>query len=329
LRGILAGRVALALLGSGGAAHGATEKVLHAFQGGSDGAIPVAGLINVGGTLYGTTESGGANGFGTVFSITPQGVERILHSFKGNDGASPVAGLLNVGGTLYGTTLNGGASSNGTVFSVTPQGVETVLYSFAGGSDGAHPRAGLLNVGGILYGTTYEGGGSTFCSGGCGTVFSVTKQGVEMVLHSFEELIGDGAHPYAGLRNLGGTLYGTTREGGVHGTGTVFSVTPQGAETVLCSFGAPGSSDGANPVARLLNVSGTLYGTTDNGGTSGSGTVFSTTPQCGRTVVYSFTGGSDGANPVAGLLNVGGTLYGTTATGGSISSLGTVFKITP
>jgi uncharacterized repeat protein (TIGR03803 family) len=97
--------------------------VLYSFKGGSeDGEYPEAGLINVKGTLYGTTYDGGANGDGTVFAITTSGAETVLHSFKGGsgDGEDPEAGLLNVKGTLYGTTFEGGANGDGTVFSLKP-----------------------------------------------------------------------------------------------------------------------------------------------------------------------------------------------------------------
>ena len=141
-----------------------------------------------GGTLYGTTSTGGAGGpavlnkgagCGTVFSVTPSGVESIVYSFgaAANDADYPLAGLINVNGALYGTTYLGGVlTATGTVFSVTPGGVETVVYSFKGGSDGAGPQAGSINVGGTLYGTTTTGGGQggTSCSGGCGTVFAIT-----------------------------------------------------------------------------------------------------------------------------------------------------------
>jgi uncharacterized repeat protein (TIGR03803 family) len=109
------------------------EHIVHSFTGGSDGANPIPGLINVGGTLYGTTSQGGGamgceNGCGTVFKATPLGAESVLHSFaSGSDGDSPQGDLINVGGTLYGTTFGGGGtgcggpgSGCGTVFKVTP-----------------------------------------------------------------------------------------------------------------------------------------------------------------------------------------------------------------
>jgi uncharacterized repeat protein (TIGR03803 family) len=247
------------------------ETVLYSFKGGSgDGADPVATLINVKGTLYGTTFLAGANGDGTVFKITTSGTETVLHNFPtgSRDGLFPYAGLFNVKGTLYSTTYAGGADSFGTVFSITTSGAETVLYSFKGApGDGLFPYAGLLNVKGTLYGATYEGGANYN-----GTVFAVTTSGAETVLHSFGGS-GDGEDPEAGLINVKGTLYGTTYDGGANGDGTVFAITTSGAETVLHSFKG-GSGDGEDPEAGLLNVKGTLYGTTFEGGANGDGTVF-------------------------------------------------------
>jgi len=339
---ILAGSLSMGLLAL--PARAASEVVVHSFQGSpNDGANPQAGLIDVGGTLYGTTNSGGAHGSGTVFKVTTAGVVTMLHSFgHGHDGAYPQAGLINVEGTLYGTTSSGGAHGSGTVFSITTGGVEAVLHSFGHGHDGAYPQANLINVGGTLYGTTAEGGTGKCSNGesitGCGTVFKVTTAGVETALYSFRGG-NDGANPLAGLIDVGGTLYGTTVGGGTNGCGgggcgTVFKVTTAGVEKVLHSF--QGGTDGLEPKASLVNVGGTLYGTTFYGGNGGPccGTVFKITTAGAKTVLHSFQGGSDGENPQTGLINVGGTLYGTTNIGGTGNcngqdpGCGTVFKIT-
>ncbi|MGC2405895.1 MAG: choice-of-anchor tandem repeat GloVer-containing protein, partial [Candidatus Cybelea sp.] len=114
---------------------------------------------------------------------------------------------------------------------------------------GKYPQAPLIDVGGILYGTTNNGGafrGRKTCHGGCGTVFSITTSGVVKVLHSFGNS-QDGQYPAeAGLVDVGGTLYGTTSAGGALGGGTVFSITTDGVENVLHSFGAQG--DGVEPI---------------------------------------------------------------------------------
>lgn len=304
--------------------------MLYAFAGGTDGANPAASLIDVGGTLYGTTYSGGQGGCGTVYQVTQGGAEVVLYAFKcGTDGANPEANLLDVGGTLYGTTLNGGANASGTVFAVTLAGAETVAYSFAGGKDGAHPAAGLINAGGTLFGTTRDGGGSRNCKAGCGTVFSLTASGREKVIHAFTGGT-DGANPYASLLDVGGTLYGTTYFGGKT-WGTVFSVTKAGVEKVVYAFKGPALGDAGFPAANLINVRGTLYGTTVSGGNLGNcgdqgcGTVFKLTTAGAENVVHSF-GVGEGTFVYAGLVNVNGTLYGGT-TNTTNDGAGTVFKL--
>ena len=314
-------------------------SVLHSFEGYPvDGAYPYAGLINVSGTLYGTTSYGGSQctssgPCGTVFAITTLGTETVLYSFGQSgysDGSAPTDDLIAVAGTLYGTTSAGGAHDDGTVFAMTPSGKETVLYSFKGSPDGFDPFAGLINVKGTLYGTTEYAGAN-----GAGTIFAVTTSGKETVLYSFAGA-PDGADPFAGLINVNGTLYGTTYYGGSPGCysdlgcGTVFAVTTSGKERVLHRFGT--RTDGKNPFAGLINVNGTLYGTTEFGGANGDGTVFAITTSGNEAVRYSFKGRPDGANPHARLLNVNGTLYGTTLAGGARcpkhGGCGTIFSTT-
>lgn len=297
----------------------ATETLLYSFTSDPDGAYPYAGLVNLNGTLYGTTYFGGSgcgsSGCGTVYSVTTSGTERVLHSFANNpDGAFPSANLIAVKGTLYGTTTGGGAYGGGTFFSITTSGTEHVLYSFGNGSDGQAPYAGLIAVNRTLYGTTEFGG--LFKDG---TVFSMKTSGKEKVLYDFRGA-PDGEFPVASLVNVDGTLYGTTSQGGVFFSypydpgGTVFTVTTGGTENVLYSFGH--GSDGQLPYAGLLKVKRKLYGTTDSGGKYGFGTIFSITIAGRERMVHNFAWGSkDGANPLASLTDLNGTLYGTTQNG--------------
>ena len=314
-------------------------NILHEFgNSAGDGTNPYAGLIVVKGTLYGTTLSGGSNNSGTVFAITKTGEETVLHSFGGSefsssgDGAQPAAGLIDVNGTLYGTTYAGGAHvcggvTCGTVFSITTSGTEKVLHSFDfSATDGALPYAGLIDVNGTLYGTTLQGGAHQ-CGGlTCGTVFSITTSGTEKVLYSFGKEVHDGVYPEAALLDVGGTLYGTTSQGGKYGRGTVFIISTTGKERVLYSFGASGYHDGTDPSSALIDAGGTLYGTTEKGGDGASGTVFSITKFGRENLVYSFNG-SDGSQPIAGLIDVKGVLYGTTSMGG-VKNVGAVFSVT-
>jgi uncharacterized repeat protein (TIGR03803 family) len=257
--------------------------------------------------------------------------ESVLHSFAadGRDGYNPYAGLaIDTAGNLYGTTYVGGASGAGTVFKVTPTGTETVLQSL-GGAEGANPYfAGVVrDKAGNLYGTTTAGGAN-----GSGTVFKLSPTGTETVLHSFTLDGKDGVFPHAGLvLDKTGNLYGTTSFGGASSYGTVFKVTPSGAETVLYSF--KGGTDGCSPFTAgvVLGKKGVLYGTTSGCGANAVGTVFKLTPTGVETVLHSFAvDGKDGFNPYAGLVldKTTGNLYGTTYYGGA-SGFGTVFKLTP
>jgi uncharacterized repeat protein (TIGR03803 family) len=224
-------------------------------------------------------------------------------------------------GALYGTTFEG-AAGYGTAFRLSKTGTETVLYTFTGGADGAYPSAGLVeDSAGNLYGMTREGGAA-----GAGAVFEINTAGTETVLYSFTGG-SDGAKPFGGLiRDKFGNFYGTTQQGGTSNLGTVFEVSPTGAETVLHSFA--GGSDGSTPYTPLVAKGRNLYGTTYVGGTANDGTVFEISSKGIETVLHSFSG-SDGASPDAGLiLDSSGDLYGTTFSGGT-SGLGTVFELTP
>jgi uncharacterized repeat protein (TIGR03803 family) len=323
-----------------------TYNQLYRFHARIDGTQPGAGLLNVNGALYGTTTRGGISGHGTIFSISTAGVYKVLYRFRGSsDGSDPQAGLIDLDGTLYGTTHYGGSSNFGTVYAVTPSGSERVLYSFHGGSDGNYPVAGLTVLSGRLYGTTSAGGGHACNSGGspssCGTVFSLTRGGVEKVLHAFTGP-PDGAYPDAEVTEVKGILYGTTVDGGrcpYYECGTVYSVTTSGSEKVVYSFGGSGSTDGSQPSSRLIYVNGLLYGTTTEGGTyidgcgtnNPCGTVFGVSTKGSEKIIHSFAGGSDGGRPEAGLVDVNGILYGTTSIGGAnrcYGGCGTVYSIT-
>jgi uncharacterized repeat protein (TIGR03803 family) len=300
-----------------------TEKVVHQFGAVTgDGATPVASLVDVNGTLYGTTELGGKSGAGTVFKVNSTDAESVVHSFgTGQDGNSPQAGLLNVNGTLYGTTEAGG-TGYGTAFSITASGTERVLHRFGTGADGKSPVAGLVAIGNTLYGTTPFGGSKQ-----SGTVFSMTTSGTTKVIHSFANGT-DGSRPSAKLVVVGGVLYGTTEYGGAYDSGTVFSITPTGTEKVLYSFGKT-DNDGQEPMAGLIAVGNALYGTTTIGGAfrhvyGGGGTLYKVTTAGVESILHSFGSGDDGIRPMADLLNVNGTLYGTTEYGGTKAS-GTVF----
>jgi uncharacterized repeat protein (TIGR03803 family) len=336
------------------------ETVLYAFGGNPDGKAP-SSMIDVNGTLYGTTSFGGtghgcSSACGTVFEVDPAtGAETLLYSFcarkkQCKDGDVP-GGLINVKGKLYGETELGGAYHGGTVFAFDLKTHrEKLIYSFCAQvncTDGSYPDGGLTDVNGTLYGTTPFGGAYDK-----GTIFALDpKTGAETVLYSFcsgGTPCTDGNLPSGGLIDVDGTLYGTTGRGGANcqssmGCGTLHSFNlATGVETTLYSFCSQQNCiDGNEPANSLVDMGGTLYGTTVQGGAyHNAGTVFAFDPSTGaETVVYSFcqilkSVCKDGAGPGGGLIAVNGKLYGTTGSGGKAlvicaSGCGTAFEVDP
>ncbi len=302
-------------------------RILHNFAGPLlDGAGAYASLIQTNdGTFYGTTTTGGAGNYGTIFKMDSAGSLTTIHSFGYFDGADPQASLIQAtDGNLYGLTSSGGASNAGTVFRMDPSGSLTTLHSFVG-SDGTAPLGGLVQAtDGRFYGTT-SGGGSG-CVGGCGTVFRLDSFGTLTTLHSFDG--SDGTAPFGRLiQAKDGNLYGTTHNGGTSGFGTVFKTDTAGSITILHSFaGSPG--DGSFPYAGLVQATdGNFYGTTTVDPINRGGTVFKMDSSGNLTTIHGFAG-IHGANPEANLIQAtDGNLYGTTF-GGGYAGGGVVFRLT-
>lgn len=199
-----------------------TETVLYSFTGGAGGAYPTGGVVlDADGNLYGTTANGGRYNQGTVFKVTPGGIETVLHSFRGanyGDGRNPQGGLVaDRHGHLYGVTWTGGTSHAGTVFEVTSSGTYKVLYNFLGGANGGEPVGPLtLDAHGNLYGVTFSN---------AGTLYRVTPRGTQKVLCNFATQ--QSKFPMPGLVwDARGNLYGVTNGGSDRGNGTVFELTP-------------------------------------------------------------------------------------------------------
>jgi uncharacterized repeat protein (TIGR03803 family) len=302
---------------------------VYSFTGGNDGANPYAALVQAGtnGDLYGTAETSGTYGEGTIYKITSSGSFSVLYSFTGgDDGGQPYSALVaGTNGNLYGTNVEGGSSDDGTVYEISTSGSFNTLHAFTGNPDGAYPYAALVaGTDGNFYGTTVIGG-----TNNAGAVYKITPGGTENTLYSFTTGTTGESYPYAALvRGTNGYFYGTTSQGGASGDGTVFEITSSGTLTTLHSFSG---DDGEDPRAALaLGNDGNFYGTTVTSGTEGYGTVFEISPSPGGsfTPLHTFTSGKDGMNPYATLLKQpGGGFYGTTELSGA-HGYGTVFSIT-
>lgn len=340
-------------------------------NGGQPWATPI---VDKSGNLYGTASEGGngaacvfrgiAYGCGVVYKLSApatgsQWIETLIYQFQGDaDGKYPVGSLVfDAHGNLYGTTQYGGTSAAGTVFELSPPPsgsgpwTKTTIYNFPGGASGNSPVAGLIfDEAGNLYGTTSLGG--TCNAEYCGVVFELSPpaapgaEWTETVLYSFQGT-PDGGLPESTLVLSDGKLYGTTEFGGLgdycgisENCGIIFQLSPPSAsggtwtETILHSFSLT-NDDGALPRSGLvLDSSGTLYGTTQSGGSYGLGSVYQLVPPASPTgawsenVIYSFVyplGEGPFGTPVIG---GNGSLYGTTMAGGD-REYGNVYQLTP
>jgi uncharacterized repeat protein (TIGR03803 family) len=274
-----------------------TESVLYKFcsiTNCGDGAAPSAGLVlDQTGSLYGTTQYGGANRNGVVFKLTPdqagEWTENVLYSFCSLsnciDGSESRSGLVfDKAGNLYGTTLYGGPNTTGVVFELMPSEnggwKESVLYD-----KGVFFASLIFDNAGSLYGTIPGGPYKN------GAVFRLSPnpdgRWRGTVLHIFTGG-RDGGEPLANLNfDMAGNLYGTTYRGGNFtscggiGCGIVFKIAPDSKgewhETVLHAFV---DHPGANPLAGVIfDAAGHLYGTTRGGGVFNThGSVFEITP---------------------------------------------------
>jgi uncharacterized repeat protein (TIGR03803 family) len=310
---------------------------------GFEGREPYSALIEgTDGKLYGTTRNGGSGNLGTVYRLNKDGTDyQALHSFNvaAKDGSFPISRLLEGSDrNLYGVTPSGGSNAVGTAFRLSKDGGSFSLihtfrdYTF---SDGAGPFDLMEATDGYLYGTTESGGTNRYY----GTVFRMSKTGTNYsLIHSFGAS-ADGRNPQAGLiEGMDGKLYGTTWAGplsssGGTDSGTIFRLNKDGTGYEILRYltGNLKNGDAYRPTASLLNASdGIIYGTTQFGGSSDQGTVFSLDRDGSNFGIrVSFSRG-EGGHPFCGLVEGNdGTLYGTayygTGADGSIS--GSIFKI--
>ncbi len=299
----------------------------------NDGILPGAGLVQGSdGNFYGTTTDGGAQGAGTVFRISPTGDLVILYSFTyGNyfnpnvSGITPSAALVQgPDGNFYGTATAGGDSNTGTIFEVTPAGVFTPLHSF--GSETGHTNGLALGSDGNFYGMTEEGG-----TNGTGEVYQITPVGAFTALASFGPVF-TGSRPSSLVVGKDGNFYGTTTYSGGSNNeaGAVFRVTPAGTVTTLTGFPGFDGVSAYEPYSVTAGSDGNFYGTSLEGGSFDSGTIFQLTPAGAVNILYNFS--FQGSGPQNGYTNLvegtDGNFYGTSTADGT-AFYGTAYRITP
>jgi uncharacterized repeat protein (TIGR03803 family) len=333
--------------------HTFTGKILPgcSAQDSPDGALPSDGLSEDSqGNLYGTTETGGPCGAGTVFEFIRSGTAwgyRVLYAFSGlDDGGAPGALTFDRSGNAFGTADYGGTHGDGVVFELSPstdggKWSERVLYNFRGLPDGSNPIGDLaFGANGDLFGATNRGGHSHIgCLQGCGIVFRLMQRSgkwKERVLHRFLDALKQGANPLTGVTmDPTGNIYGVTYYGGDDlqcsglGCGTVYELASKNGKYRYKTLHVFEVTDGAFPNGELSLSDDELFGTTMYGGASNDGTLFEFQYETGHwrpAHRYDFND-QDGKEP-SGSLNVSGAeILGTTFTGGS-HLWGTIYRLT-
>jgi uncharacterized repeat protein (TIGR03803 family) len=303
---------------------------LDTAAGPTDLGSPLLALAN--GTLVGSSRFGGSTNNGTLFTLDQSGANlAVVYSPPDpSTGQEFRSGLIQASdGLLYGTSVSGGASGQGTVFRMNADGSNyTVLKSFAFGATGpgANPVEPLLEASdGNLYGTTFFGGTTNR-----GALFGMTKDGTTYtVLKTFGTPASNGEGPMSPLIEASDhMLYGTTYGGGsTNNGGTVFRINKDGTGfQVILAFAAVGQ-DGRHPCGALIEwANGSLYGTTERGGTNDLGTLFRVNKDGSGYTVLAQLGGPLGSYPRGGVSQgPDGALYLTTSQGGDLG-LGTVLR---
>lgn len=325
ISGATSAPVVLSVISDPAVTAGVTLSNLYTFTGAYDGAGPVGLTPDGSGDLYGTTQYGGTNGYGSIYEFTPSTqVFEVLYSFtNGVDGAYPFTPMvLGDDGNLYGTTEGDGQTSFGTIFSIGLDGTFNPLYSFTGGSDGGSPEGTLVEgPDDLLYGTAYDGGSERQ-----GVIFTVDFSGDYNVVHNFDYF--NGAGPYGGLALAGdGSFYGTTTWGGANNQGMIYRFAPDLTFSNLFSFDG---TNGINPSDDLVQgLDGGLYGSTSGGGTNGYGTVFSITTNGAFQSLFAFAE-TNGASPHGALIaGNDGNVYGAATYGGTNGQDGVIYEVTP
>ena len=257
-------------------------------------------------------------------------------------GENPNSGLVGDGaGYLWGTTTSGGEFARGTIFKINERsGALTTVVEFRdepGGAQGSFPYAALAPDGAeFLWGSTSSGGAN-----GLGTLFKIninTGMLTTVINFTANGATAKGSAPIATLvRDSAGQFWGSTRDGGASGAGTIFKLNPITAAlaTVVQFTGVAGTAKGSRPHASLVSDgSGFFWGTTRTGGSGNLGTVFKFNASTGAlTTFVQFTGpggASPGNVPLGALVSDGaGSFWGTTSAeiSGQVTYLGTIFKI--
>ena len=302
-----------------------STTAVHSFSN-ANGFEPFAGMVvGTDGLLYGTTNAGGTNQNGVLFSFnTATSTYTKLKDLStvGLSGCQsrPIEASS---GVWLGTTTTGGDGNGGGLYEYTATGSTLgVLFAF-NYSPGSSPAGRMVRASdGLFYGLCINGG-----TGNKGVLYSFD---INTNTYTLEADLGGtlGAFPEGELVEVNGSLYGMCSDEGLNGSGTLFEFDlATGTYTVRQQLSA---SLGANPKAGLVLANdGNLYGTTSTGGASNQGTLVRFNPVTNSFSVAKQFQAADGSGSVTTpLLASTGLLYGTCALGGA-SGEGTLWSFDP
>jgi len=342
---VVTGNVLMGMTYSGGSSadgnvfsihtNGGDKNSFYSFNG-THGQNPKGNLTypGAGHTVYGMTFTGGANGYGCVFSMDTNGLGyRDLWDFNlppSTNGDNPAGSVIIVRNKLFGMTSQGGLNSDGNIFSIdTNGGAYKDVYDFSVAS-GDDPQGSLILVGHKLYGMTKFG-----AVNGVGDIFSIDTDGTHYTDRwNFQGALGNtnGAAPYGSLIVSGHTLFGMTSSGGKQTYGNVFSIDTDGArfKDLLDFTGFSSHDTGASPYGDVWLKGHVLFGMTSGGGVNNNGTIFridSDGTQYKDLWDFSSSLTGSGQVPNGNLTFSGSVIYGMTSLGGAYS-FGVVFADT-
>ncbi len=282
-------------------------------------AWPLGGLtLGTDQRYHGTIDAAGTRNHGAVYRLSPSGDIVYEHDFEGGaDGGYPQsAPIQGADGAFYGTTVGASSDYAGTVYKIDTSQRYSVLHLFTT-TDGRGPGALVQGTDLNFYGTTSSGG-----QNGLGTFFRISATGDFSVLHDFSSADGGSVSPL--IQASDGNFYGPNYGNGTSNNGAIAKITPTGTVTVFYSFA--GGQDGSEPGGGLVEATdGNFYGTLNQEGAAGGGTLYRLTPDGVFTKLHDFrveTGWYPQNTPMQ---HTTGKLYGTAYAGGN-NNYGTIWE---
>ncbi|MFI5118499.1 MAG: choice-of-anchor tandem repeat GloVer-containing protein, partial [Terriglobales bacterium] len=307
-----------------------TPTVLYRFAGFNGDACATRGNIVQGrdGNMYGGGAAACGTGSGTIYKISPAGVESAFFIFPSQWLNCGGAGLtLGSDGNFYGTCISGNpATGMGSIFRLTPAGVFTDLHDFDGTNGDSLPVYPPIQASdGNFYGVS---GNEVQV---CGNIYKMTPAGVYTNLHTFV-FNNSECHSSNLVQASDGNLYGTLANCTLPGSvGCVYKISTAGVFKEIHGFTF---TTGQVPCTGLIQgKDGKLYGATNQGATNNNGNIYKMTTAGVATDLHDFTNATDAScvnnvGPPVNLLQVAdGAFYGVNPAYGP-NGTGSIYKLT-